>query len=309
MPPFLTPDTFFRGDNKVESLDEETNYIDVVEINDHTLYFYWGRHKDHSEMGMRLGGGTHAIYRGESAIMVDTMDLPGQGEWVKNHLQTKYAIKNFTAVNTHWHLDHISGNHLYQNGSIIGHADTRKIILANKDAIEAGTLWGPPAFPAVPPNVTFKGRVDLWLEDLKVELHEFKIHCAGHLAVYLPDDKILLAADMLEDPIWIFNFDSAKPDTQLAEFERMMAMDIERIYPSHCDLGTVKAGGYDRRFIKNNANYLKRMIAEADHSDFGTKTGPVYIDDALAAGELVWWEPYSEIHARNIDTIRSLRSS
>ena len=59
------------------------------------------------------------------------------------------------------------------------------------------------------------------------------IHCEGRLAVYLPDDKILLAADMLEDPIWIFNFDFATSiQTQLAEFERMSAMGIERIYSS-----------------------------------------------------------------------------
>jgi len=291
----------------VVGLDEEINYIEVVDLNDHLLYFYWGRHQDHYEMDMRLGGGTHAIYSGDSAIIVDTMDLPGQCEWVKNHLQTQYAIKNFTVVNTHWHLDHITGNHLYQNGPIIGHTDTRKIILANKDAIEAGTLWGPPAFPAVPPNVTFQGRMDLWLNDLKVELHEFAIHCEGHLGVYLPNDKILLAADMLEDPIWIFRFDFAAPETQLAEFERMAAMEINRIYASHCNLDTVKTGGYDKRFIKNNADYLKRMLADADNTDFGTKTAQVYLKDALAAGELSWWEPYSEIHARNIESVKNLQ--
>ena len=290
----------------MNALDEKINYIEALDINEHLAYFYWGRHPDHAAMDMRLGGGTHAVFRGDCAIVIDTMNLPGQGEWVKRHLQDKYAIKYFTVVNTHWHLDHITENHLYQNESIIGHADTRNIILANKDAIEAGTLWGPPAFPAVPPNVTFTGRLDLWLEDLKVELHEFKIHCAGHLAVYLPDDKILLAADMLEDPIWIFNFDFATPETQLAEFERMMAMDLERIYSSHCNLDTVKAGGYDKRFIKNNVNYLKRMIADADHSDFGNKAAQVYIDDALVAGEVTWWEPYAEIHAQNIDTITKI---
>ena len=288
------------------ALDEQFNYIKAIDINDHLIYYYWGRHEDHPEMDMRLGGGTHAIYKGDSAIIVDTMDLPGQGKWVKNHLQINYAINNFTVVNTHWHLDHITENYLYQKGSIIGHADTREIILANKVAIEAGTLWGPPAFPAVPPNVTFKGRLDLWLEDLKVELHEFKIHCAGHLAVYLPDDKILLAADMLEDPIWIFKFEFAAPEIQLAEFERMLAMDIKHIYSSHCNIDTVKVGGYDKRFIKHNANYLKRMLADADNSYFGKKPAQVYIDDALGAGELSWWEPYSEVHARNIETIKDL---
>jgi len=291
----------------MQSTPEKIDYIEVIEINAHLLYFYWGRHKDHSELDMRLGGGAYVIYRGDHAVIVDTMDLPGQGEWVKKHLQKKYTINNFTVVNTHWHLDHITGNHLYKNGSIIGHNATRKIILANKDAIEAGTLWGQPAFPAVPPNVTFEGRMDVWLDDLKIELHEFAIHCEGHLGVYLPDDNILLAADMLEDPIWIFQFNFAAPETQLAEFDRMTAMDIDRIYASHCNVATVKAGGYDKRFIKNNANYLKRMIADAENPDFGTKTAQDYMEDALVAGELTWWEPYAEIHARNVDTIKKMR--
>lgn len=291
----------------MEDLDEEINYIEVVEINDHLLYFYWGRHPDHFEMDMRLGGGTHAIYQGDTAIVVDTMDLPGQGAWVKNHLQTRYAIKNFTVVNTHWHLDHIAGNHVYAKCSIIGHADTRTIISANKEAIEAGTLWsGFPAFAAIPPNVTFTGRMDLWLDHLKVELHEFKIHCKGHLCVILPDDKILIAGDALEDPIWIFEFNFATPETQLAEFDRMAAMDINRIYAGHCNLDTVKTGGYDKRFIKNNADYLKRMMADVAHPEFRAHKAQVYIGDALAAGELTWWEPYSEVHARNIETIQNI---
>jgi len=288
-------------------LDEKINYIEVAEINDHLLYFYWGRHKDHYELDMRLGGGAYAIHRGNSAVLVDTMDLPGQAEWVKNYLQTHFAVKYFTVVNTHWHLDHITGNHLFKNGPIIGHSATRRIILANKEAIEAGTLWSTPAFPAVPPNITFEARMDLWLDDLKIELHEFAIHCEGHLAVYLPEDKILLAADMLEDPIWIFQFDFAAPETQLAEFDRMLAMDIERIYAGHCSLAKVKTGGYDRRFIENNADYLKKMLADAARPDFDTRTAQIYIKDALAAGELTWWEPYAEIHARNIESIRNLK--
>ena len=136
---------------------KEIDYIESVDINDHLVYFYWGRHPDHSAMDMRLGGGTYAIYKDRSAIVVDTMNLPGQGKWVKQHLQEKYGINNFTVVVTHWHLDHITENHLYKNNSIIGHADTRKIILANQDTIEAGTLWGPrpfrPCHPTLPSRI------------------------------------------------------------------------------------------------------------------------------------------------------------
>ncbi len=283
----------------------EENQIEVVDINDYLAFFYWGRHKDHFNLDTRLGGGSYAIYKGDSAIVVDTMCLPGQAEWVKKYLQRKCFIKNFTVVITHWHLDHIAENYLYKDDIIVGHTATRKIIMANKSAIESGTLWGPPAFPAVPPNATFEGRLDLWLDDLKVELHEFTTHDQGHIVVILPNDKILLAGDMLEDPIPILHFNFATAEIQLAEFERMMAMEIDRIYPSHCNLDTVKAGGYDKSFIRNNANYLRKMVADANNPKSNQKTAQDYIGDALAAGELTWWEPYSEIHNRNRDAIKT----
>ena len=289
----------------MEASTEEIDYIKVIDINDHLACFYWGRHKDHYHIDMRLGGCAYVIHKGKFAIIVDTMTLPGQGDWVKQYLQSKYAVENYTVVNTHWHLDHITENYLFEDGNIVGHTETRAIILANKDAIESGTLWGPPAFPVVPPNVTFEGRLDLWLDDLKVELHEFAIHAQGHISVILPEDKILIAGDMLEDPIWIFNLEFASPEKQLAELERMMKMDIDLIYSSHCNLDTIKAGGYDTNFIKNNANYLKRMLADADNPDFLKKPAQDYIEDALAAGDITWWEPYAEVHAKNIDTIRN----
>ena len=78
-----------------------------------------------------------------------------------------------------------------------------------------------------------------WRDFKPLKVHEFAIHCEGHLSVYLPEDKILLAADMLEDSIWIFEFNFAAPETQLAEFDKMMAISIDRIYASHFSLATV----------------------------------------------------------------------
>jgi glyoxylase-like metal-dependent hydrolase (beta-lactamase superfamily II) len=286
------------------SSDPKTNQIEVVEINDNLIYFYWGRHPEHDILDMRLGGGSYAIHKGDSAIVVDTMNSPAQGEWVKNYLQARHLISKFTVVISHWHLDHIAGNWLYRDVNIVGHTDTQKNILAHKDAIEAGTLWRCPGFPAVPPNIIFENRADLWLDDLKVELHEFAIHEPGHIAVILPRDKIMLAGDMLEDPIWIFNLEFAAPEIQLAEFRRMMEMDIDKIYPAHGNLEVVKTGGYEKKLINNNVQYLCRMIVDMDSPDFHLKTAQEYIDDALTSGELNWWEPYSEIHLENIAIIK-----
>jgi glyoxylase-like metal-dependent hydrolase (beta-lactamase superfamily II) len=253
-----------------------------------------------------LGGGSFAIYKGSSAIVVDTMTLPGQGLWVKQYLEKTYAIKFFTVVNTHWHLDHIIDNSVYRDSTIVGHTYTRKMMLDNKTAFETGNFEDYPAFSVVPPNLTFEGRLDLWLDDLKVELHEVSVHAEGQLGVILPDEKIFIASDILEDPIWFFDFDIASPETQLAEFERLMRMDIDRILPSHGSLDIIKAGGYTKNLIKNNADYLRSMIGDKDNPDLFKKSARDYIGEALKAGELTWWEPYAKVHELNKGAIKKL---
>ena len=288
----------------MKSFDGE---IEAVEISDHLAFFYWGRHPNHKMMDLQLGGGSFAIYTGNSAIVVDTMTQPGQGKWVKQYLENTHAIKSFTVVNTHWHLDHIIDNCQYKDDTIIGHSSTRKVMQDNKNAFESGNFEDYPAFSVVPPNLTFEGRLDLWLDDLKVELHEFLVHAKGHIGVIIPGDKIFVAGDILEDPIWIFDFDFAGPEIQLAEFERLMAMDIERILPSHGSLDIIKAGGYNKNLIKNNADYLRSMMGDGDSPDFLKKSAQDYIGNALKSGELIWWEPYAKVHDLNKGTIRKLK--
>jgi len=262
------------------------------------MFFYSGRFPEHAEFDMRLGGGCYVIHRGNRAIVIDTFGLAGQGDWVKDYMVSNHDTKYFTVVNTHWHGDHVGGNSLYKNDPIVGHTLTRDIMRQFPDDPKMTTQ----------PNLTFEGRMDLWIEDIKVELHEFKIHALGHLAVYIPQDKILLAADILEDPICIFNFEDMTPEVQLSEFERMMAMDIDSLLSSHCNLEVVKSGGYDKRFISNMVDYMRAMLKEGRSGDFKNKLAQDYITKALNNGLLTWWEPYKEVHEMNVEAVEKFYS-
>lgn len=282
--------------------------IEPVRIAPNLIYFYWGRHPEHENIDMKLGGGAYVIFEGVEAIAIDSMNLPGQGEWVRAYMQEHHGIEHFRLVNTHWHEDHIGCNSVYSDCTIIGHRKTRELMLQHKETLEAGSREGVPPFKVVPPDVTFSGRLDVYCGHTEVQLHEFTIHEHGHLAVYLPSQKILLAADMLEDPIWIFQFDFAAPAIQIAEFERMAQMDIERLYPTHGDLDTIRKGGYSKAFITHSINYLNRMIAAGGDKDFVSREAQHFIADELAAGELHWWGPYALVHEINQKTIAKLKS-
>jgi glyoxylase-like metal-dependent hydrolase (beta-lactamase superfamily II) len=272
--------------------------IEPIRIGEHVTWFYWGRHPGHANLDMALGGGAHAIHRGRSALLVDTMNLPEQAEWVKAWLARELGTLRFAAVNTHWHPDHVAGNWLFEQDPIVAHAETKAFMARHRDALERGLLPGCPPIRVVLPNRTFEGRLDLAVEDLPVELHEFAIHERGHIAVYLPTERLLIAADMLEDPLWIFHFDFAPPERQLAEYDRMLALGARRIVSTHCSPQLVRAGAYDARFIRHNAEYLRKMLADPEHP------AEHYLGAAFAAGELQWWEPYAEVHRQNQETIR-----
>ena len=273
--------------------------IEIVEIKDCLMYFYWGRHLNDEMMDMRLGGGSFAIYKEDRAVIIDTMARPGQGAWVRNYLEENYQINHFTLMTSHWHVDRVVDNRVYEDDIIIGHKRTREVMLEKKEDFEVGEYSDYDAFQVAPPNLVFEGMLEFWLKDLKIELHGYLVHEEGHLGVLLPDQKIFIANDTLEDPIWFFEFGFASPEKQLSELERLMSQDIEMILPSHDFLDVIKNGGYSKQLIKNNIDYLKPMLADVNNPDFKTKIAFDYNGQALRDGSITWWEPYTEVHDLN----------
>lgn len=282
------------------------DYIEPIRLADNLIFFYWGRHPQHDNLDMQLGGGACVIFSGTEAIVFDSMNLPGQGSWVRHYMESHHGIRKFILVNSHCHEDHIAENHVYADCTLVAHEDTRRLMQQHRERLQQGSP-GVPGFPVVLADITFRGRLDLWCGTTKVELHEFRIHEQGHIAVYLPQQKILLAADMLEDPLWIFHFDFAEAAVQIAEFERMAAMDIEHIYPAHGDVETIRRGGYRKDFIQQTVTYLQRMMAAKDDPDFMQRDAQSFIADFLQAGDLHWWEPYAQVHAANCKTLQEMR--
>ena len=280
--------------------------IDVIQITDYLTYFYWGRHPQDPMMDMRLGGGSFALHQGDTALVIDTMARSGQGVWVRRFLEDTYGIQHFTLISSHWHVDHIIDNQAYENDIIIGHKLTRTEMLNQKATFEAGRYSDYEPFRVVPPNLVFEGTLELWLKDLQIELQEYLVHEKGHLGVYLPDDKIFIANDILEDPVWFFDFDFAPPEIQIAELERLLSLDVDKIFPCHGSVEIITNGGYSKQLIQDNLDYLKAMLAEQDRPDFMTKTGPDFIEPALRRGSLTWWEPYAEVHDLNKAAVLNL---
>ncbi len=145
-------------------------------------------------------------------------------------------------VSTHFHFDHIGGvrSFIAEGATIVTTPDAKSVI--ERAAATAHTMR-PDALsrnPRAPVIETLKGKRVFADGVHRVELYEFSNpHCAEMIIAWLPKEKILFEADMLDimDPshIGIGGDDTAG----LLEQIRELGLTVERIVPVHGQLGTM----------------------------------------------------------------------
>ena len=284
--------------------------IEVSRLNPYLLFFFDGRDAASASAGdnwvadaaMKLGVGTYAIHRGDEAIVYDTFPSVAQARWVRAYLEDM-GIRRFTVVLSHWHLDHIAGNAVYQDSEIIASARTSEILHARQGEIAAGQVWGPPAIdPVVLPTSTFEDRRTLRVGDLEVALLQVNIHSKDSTMLYLPRDRIALVGDTLEDPL-TYMVEVGELANHLAGLEQMKEMDIERIYPNHGDPAVIAAGGYDKTLIDATMDYIGKMLARVHDPGYLDSAMEDYIGDSLARGWVHAFEPYRQVHQMNLKLV------
>ena len=284
----------------------------VFEINDHLLSFYDGRpaetaapagKQNWADFGaMNVGVATYVIHRGDRALVYDTYPSAQQARWVRDYL-VKIGIRHFTVVNSHWHLDHVGGNAIYADVDRISTHKTFQRLTAEKAAIEAGVEWGPPAInPMVLPNITISADTIYFVGDIKAELRPVNIHSEDGLVIYLPNDRILLAGDTLEDTL-TFIAEPEQIPAQIENLQKMRHWDIDRIFPNHGNPIVIANGGYRTTLIDATLDYLHRMVAHAHDPDYLKGSMEDYVHDSVSKGWVTPWWAYREAHQANLAVV------
>ena len=105
-----------------------------------------------------------------------------------------------TLVNTHHHGDHTHGNYLLPGASIVGHELYRQTVidtgLHTLHPLFLGVVWGD--LELAPPFITFQDRLDLYVDDLKLELHYMgPAHTTNDVVVWVPERRLLFTGDLV----------------------------------------------------------------------------------------------------------------
>ena len=216
-----------------------------------------------------------------------------------------------TLVNTHHHGDHTHGNYLLPGASIVGHE------LCRQTVIDTGLHTLHPLFPNVvwgdlelaPPFITFQERLDLFVDDMKLELHYMgPAHTTNDVVVWLPDRRLLFTGDLV--------FNGGTPfvamgsiSGSLVALKRLRTFDAEIVVPGHgsvCGPQVMDDIEAYLRFIQDTAKSAFESgmtpLQAARETDLGRFAG--WHDSERIAGN--FHRAYSELRGEPLGTVLDL---
>ena len=186
-------------------------------------------------------------------------------------------------VNTHHHGDHTFGNYLLAGeAAIIGHELCRESIVREAFAAHRlfpGVEWG--EITLAPPDVTFRDHLELWLDDLRIELiHVGPAHTTNDVVVWIPERKLLYAGDVVFHGGTPFAL-AGSVTGWLDALGRLRALGAETIVPGH---GAICGP----RVLDDIEAYL-RLVQSAARLGFEADAPPLEVARGLDLGRFDEW--------------------
>lgn len=193
-----------------------------------------------------------------------------------------------TLVNTHHHGDHTHGNYMLPSATIIAHERCRQVMIDFGHAtmpLFPGVEWGD--VKIAPPFVTFEDRLNLYVDDLRVEaIYVGPAHTTNDVVYWVPDRKLLFAGDLV--------FNQGTPfvvmgsvDGSLAALQRIKDLGAETIVPGHGDVCGPEI--YD-----DMAAYLKLVRDDGDRA-YDAGLSPLDAAREIDLGRFAAWHDAERI--------------
>ncbi|WP_409465502.1 MBL fold metallo-hydrolase [Amycolatopsis sp. GA6-003] len=144
-----------------------------------------------SNSGVLTGGGEVAL--------VDTLATAARTIALRTAVADLARGPVRTVVNTHFHGDHTFGNQFFPDATLVGHRRTRAEMLGaglGLTRLWPDVDWGP--IRVTPPTVVFDDQLTLHVGDREARLlHVGPAHTTTDVVVWLPEERVLFAGDVL----------------------------------------------------------------------------------------------------------------
>ena len=285
-----------------------TRYLRVLEPLPGILAFYDGRVPGHrfaaednwvDDGALSLGIASYAVISGAEALVYDTHVSVAHAEVIRATLAAR-GVQHVRVVLSHWHLDHVAGTAAFPVVEVIANDRTLAHLRARQTAIESGTDHGMPAIcPLILPDVTFSGQLRLRVGTRHVTLIEANIHSDDATVLWLPEERVLLAGDTVEDAVTYVGA-PAEFATHLADLDRLAALAPAHVLPCHGDPAVIAEGGYTVDLLRATQRYIRWLQRLELEPELAATSMRDVIAADLAAGHLHYFAPYEVVHEQNI---------
>ena len=208
------------------------------------------------EGAIALGIASFAVIDGDEALVYDTHVSVEHGRAIRRTLEAEGA-RRLTVLLSHWHLDHVAGTEAFADCEILDGERTGQHLFENREAIEAGTLEGPPAIaPLVLPTRTVAAESELAVGARQLRLIPVEIHSDDAVVVWEEATATLLAGDTVEDTVTYVDEPQGFP-AHLRDLERLLELGPEHVLPNHGDPNLIAAGGYGPGLLSATQDYIR----------------------------------------------------
>jgi cyclase len=195
-----------------------------------------------------------AILTKEGVILIDTLFYPEETELIRDFIEKRLGLRVCYVINTHYHADHSTGNYFFPDAQVVSHALCRQMLnSAGRVGLEQMKSQSPEFSQAavVLPNLVFeRGCLNLHLGGKTIRL----IHLPGHspdlIGVFIVNDRILFASDLLMPVPTMFDGSYHDLDHSL---RNVMEMGLDCVVQGH---GEVILRGELNALIRSDLAYL-----------------------------------------------------
>lgn len=253
---------------------------------------------------LSLGIASYAIVADSEALVYDTHVSVEHARFVRRELERR-GVRKFTVVLSHWHLDHVAGNAVFSDSEIIASGRTRELLSRYKDPIERGEHEGPPAInPLVLPTSVFTDRTEIGVGGVDLELIHTNIHSDDATVIWLPQRRLLLCGDTMEDTVTYVG-EPQGLDQHLVDLSRLRELAPDRILPNHGDPEVIAAGGYPSGLIRATEQYIEALQRHRADPELRSVSLRELLAGPLEAGWIHYYAPYEAVHRSNVELVRS----
>ncbi len=161
-------------------------------------------------------------------------------------------------INTHHHFDHIGGNQRIIQKSrcdLMASSSTSKYIEEGDDEKTLASRFGSSIKPLKVSRVLYDGD-KISFGDSYLEVITTPGHTDGDICLFEPRDNLLFSGDTIfKRGIGRLDLPTAKPEMMVNSIEKLLELEVEKIYPGHGEVVNKKGNEFIKRALRMAKNF------------------------------------------------------